>query len=31
VAELADKWGVELGCPLGLGGTGKGVWFECGL
>jgi anti-sigma regulatory factor (Ser/Thr protein kinase) len=31
VAELADKWGVELGCPLGLGGSGKGVWFECGL
>ena len=29
VADLADKWGVELGCPLGLGDTGKGVWFEC--
>jgi anti-sigma regulatory factor (Ser/Thr protein kinase) len=28
VTNLADKWGVELGCPLGLGDTGKGIWFE---
>lgn len=31
IADLADKWGIELGCPLGLGDSGKGVWFECVL
>jgi anti-sigma regulatory factor (Ser/Thr protein kinase) len=28
VEDVTDIWGVTLGSPIGLGDTGKGVWFE---